>query len=190
MWQEDGRIIQISTLCSLRSVSEHFGVYVFYGIECSEPEPLYIGQSAKFLINRLPQHLRYPTQGDKTGTFYKKYRDFWQERHIVTDARPYWKEYWNLLCSSELMVMAWPMGCGADEATDAQKQAIKALESKLIQSFNPKYNSQQNPGDNLEEWCMQDKFDELSCELRRRREAMRESGSAQGRAGGSTGSRT
>ena len=69
-------------------------------------------------------------------------------------------------------------------------KAIEAFESNLIQSFNPKYNNQRNPEVNLNEWCMQDKFDELSCELRQRYEAMRGSGSAQGRAGGRTGSRT
>ena len=70
-----------------------------------------------------------------------------------------------------------------------QMKAIEAFESKLIQSFTPKYNKK-SPGSNLNEWCMQDKFDELSCELRQRREAMRGSGPAQGRAGGRTGNRT
>ena len=166
MWQENGRIVQIDTLCTFRSVSEHFGVYVFYGIECSEPKILYIGESAK-LFNRLPQHLSYPTSGDRTGTFYKNYRNYWIKKRGSTDARPYWKQYWDLLCRSELMVMAWPIDNGADGATDTQHKAIRKFESKLIQSFSPKYNKQKNPGGDLER-CRRSSMDGLRCELRQK----------------------
>ena len=190
MWQENGRIVQIDTLYSFRCVSEHFGLYVFYGIECAEPEILYIGQS-KLLINRLLQHFHCPTPGEQTGAFYTIYRNYWERREgTVGDARPYWKQYWRLLCRSKLIAMAWPIDNDTDEATSMQKKAIKAFENNLIWSFDPKYNNQRNSRVDLNEWYMQDKFDELSCELRQRREAMRGSGSAQGRAGGRTGNRT
>ena len=170
MWQENGRIVQIDTLCTFRSVSEHFGVYVFYGIECSEPKILYIGQSTK-LFNRLPQHLSYPTPRETTGTFYTTYSGYWKKKREATDARPYWKQYWDLLCRSELMVMAWPIDDGEDKATDIQSDTIKKFERDLIRLFKPKYNNQTNISGDLGE-CMREKFDELSCELRQKLEEL------------------
>ena len=163
MWQEQGRIVQIDALLSLYSVREHFGVYAFYGIECCKPKILYVGQS-KNLINRLLQHFHYPTPGEQTGSFYTIYRDYWQEKHKDIHARPYWQEYWNLLRKSKLTVMAWPID---DDVHDSHIKEIKVLEKKLIHLLKPKYNQRIEQGDHLNEF-MQNKFNELKCNLQKK----------------------
>ena len=172
MWQEQGRIVQIDTLLSLYFVREHFGVYVFYGIESCQPKILYIGQS-KNLINRLLQHFHYPTPGEQTGSFYRSYRDYWQEKHKNTHVRPYWQQYWNLLCKSELMVMAWPIGEEANP-TEMKISKIKILENNLIYFLKPKYNrnTDNTRGDYLEKY-MQNKFNELICNLQQEMNEMK-----------------